>query len=247
MAGFVDEVRGDHAVRAGHHLVEERRGVAVGRVGRQHACDEALAQRLGVGGEALRRAVAVAVEAVGHHGEVLALHAFAHGGQFLRRDVQAGRVVQRQGRLRQHRRQHRWLQHHREREVAGEAHADGADARPAAFLVSQPRQRAQPLRDRARFVGREGTELGAHAGSLEHGDAFVDLRHGAIAPEQRGHVDAEARIAHPAGEARDLRADAGHLGHHDHRRAPARHVHHLVDSVQHDLAMLEVIERVVFV
>ena len=41
--------------------------------------------------------------------------------------------------------EHRGLEHHREREVAREAHPDRADARTAALLVRQPRQRPQPL------------------------------------------------------------------------------------------------------
>ena len=43
------------------------------------------------------------------------------------------------------------LEHQREREVAGEAHPDRADARAAALRMRQPRQRAQPAGRRARL------------------------------------------------------------------------------------------------
>ncbi|KAI1693233.1 hypothetical protein DdX_20788 [Ditylenchus destructor] len=154
-------------------------------------------------------AVPVALEAIGHHGQVLALQPLAHRGQLFGRHVHRLRLVHRQRGLAHHRREHRGLQHHREREVAREAHADRADPGPAALRVREPRQRAQPLRDRARLVGREGAELGAHAGALEHRDAFLRTGHGAVAAEERRHVDGEARVAHPACEARHVRADAG--------------------------------------
>ena len=59
LAGLVDEVDGDDAVRTRHDALEERRGVSVGGTVRQDASDEAVAKRPGVGGESLRRAEAV--------------------------------------------------------------------------------------------------------------------------------------------------------------------------------------------
>jgi hypothetical protein len=44
-----------------------------------------------------------------------------------------------------------------------------------------------------------------------------------------------------------MRADAGHLGHHDHRRAGAGDVHALGDAVEHDVAVIEVGQRIVLV
>src|SRR5262245_23879131 len=64
-----------------------------------------------------------------------------------------------------------------------------------------------------------------------------------IAEEPR-HEDGEAGVAHPAREARDVRRDAGHLGHHDHGRALARDEHELALAEEGQLLALEVLERV---
>ena len=56
---------------------------------------------------------------------------------------------------------------------------------------------------------------------------FLNARHRAVATEQRGHVDAEARVAYPTAEARHLGADARHLGHDDHGRTRARDMYEL--------------------
>jgi hypothetical protein len=47
------------------------------------------------------------------------------------------RIVERQRRLGEHRRQHRRLEHHGEREVSREAHADGPDAAAATLAVAR--------------------------------------------------------------------------------------------------------------
>ena len=151
-----------------------------------------------VGREPLRRAEPIALEAVGHDGQVVALEALANRGELVGRDLHPGGVIERQRRLGEHRGEHRGLEHHREREVAGEAHADRADARTAALLVRQPRERAQPLRHRARLVGGECAELGAHARPLEDGATLLGIRHRAVAAEQRRHVHGEARVPDPA-------------------------------------------------
>jgi transcriptional regulator GlxA family with amidase domain len=85
----------------------------------------------------------------------------------------------------------------------------------------------------------------AHASALEHLRAVLGNRHGAVAAEQRGHVDREARIAHPAGEARHMRADARHLRHDDDSRAAAGHMHGLRRVDQRHLPVGEILERVV--
>src|SRR5579871_1791696 len=59
LAGFVDQVLRDDAVGAGHALGEERRHIRVRGAVWKHAADEAVAESLGVGGEALSRAEAV--------------------------------------------------------------------------------------------------------------------------------------------------------------------------------------------
>src|SRR5262249_20294357 len=147
----------------------------------------------------------------------------------------------------EHRCQHRGLEHHREGEVSREAHADGADTGAAAFPMRLASQRAEPRGHRARFVGGEGAELGADTGLAEDGLAFLDLRHGAVAAEQRGHIDGEAGVADPAAEASDVRADARHLRHDDHRWPGAGDVHHLGGAVERDRAVLEIVEGIVLV
>ena len=171
----------------------------------------------------------------------------ANRGELVGSDLQAAGVVERQRRLRQDRGEHRRLEHHRQREVAGEAHADRADAATTALLVREPGERAQPHGHRARLAGGERAELGADARAAQRGRALLDARHGAVAAEQRGHVHGESGVANPAAEAGDVRADAGHLRHHDHRRSAAGHVHHLGDAVECDCACVEVLERVVLV
>ena len=65
------------------------------------------------------------------------------------------------------------------------------------------------------LVGRECAELRADTGALEDRHAFLNLRYGSVAAEQRRHVDREPGIADPAGEAGYMRADARHLRHDD--------------------------------
>jgi hypothetical protein len=99
--------------------------------------------------------------------------------------------------------------------VAGEAHADGADAASAAFPMREARKGAQPLRDWTCLIGRERSEFRAETGAFEDRHAFLDLRHGFVAAEQRRHLDRESGIADPTGETGQMRADPGHLHHHD--------------------------------
>lgn len=217
----------------------------MGRGCRQHRGLEPRAERRRVRREPLRGAVAVAVEAVGPHREVLALQPLPHGDELVGCDLERARLVERQRGLAQHRRQHGGLEHHAEREVPGEAHADGPDARPATLAMSDPRQAAQPQRDRARCVRREGTELGAHARAPQHREPSLRLGVRAVAAEQRRQVDGEPGLADPAGEPCDVRADAGHLGQHDDGRAVARHVHRACSAIDGEVGSLEVGQGVV--
>ena len=169
----------------------------------------------------------------------------ADGVDVGRRHAHARRVVERQRRLRHDRRKHGGFQHHRQCEVARPAHANGAHARTATFLVRQSCQRAQPLRDRTRLVADERAKLGADARAPEDRSTLFCLRHRAVATEQRGQVYGEACIAHPPGETRDMRADAGHLRHDDHRRSGTAEVDHFHRAVERDLAFCKIAERVV--
>ena len=112
---------------------EEGRDIGVGRAVGEHAPDEAIAERRRIGGEALGSAEPVALEAIGEHGEVFPVEPVAHRFDVLGSDLDARGIIERQRGLGEHRRQHRGLQHHGQREVSGEAHADGADAGAAAF------------------------------------------------------------------------------------------------------------------
>jgi uncharacterized protein YuzE len=59
LARFVDQVGGHHAVRAADHVFEEGCGIGIGGAVGEHAPDEALAERLPVGGEPLGSAPAI--------------------------------------------------------------------------------------------------------------------------------------------------------------------------------------------
>jgi hypothetical protein len=100
--------------------------------------------------------------------QLLVLHAPRDGFELVRRDLKSCRIVQRQRGLAEDRRRHRGFEHHRQREIAGKAHADGADPRPAALGVRDPRQSHQPACDRARgAAAAERAKLRAHAGAPE--------------------------------------------------------------------------------
>jgi len=85
----------------------------------------------------------------------------------------------------------------------------------------------------------------ALACALEYLRALVGFRHGAVAAEQRGHVNGKTRDPHPAGEARHVRADPRHLAHDDHRRARAGDVDASGCAIESEVAPGEIFERVV--
>ena len=149
LAGFVDQVGCDHAVGVPNSYREKRCDIGVGRAVMGARGHEAIAERRHVGGEALRAAKPVSLEAISQNRQVFPVQPVADRLDLLGRNLDAGGIIQRQGGLREHRRQHRGLQHHRQREISGEAHADGADPLAAALLVREACQRPQPLRHRA--------------------------------------------------------------------------------------------------
>jgi hypothetical protein len=112
--------------------------------------------------------------------------------------------------------------------------------------VREARERPQPLRHRTRLVGRQGAKFGADARPSKDLEAFVGVRHGSVPAEQRRHVDREPGVAHPAGKARDVRADAGHFAHDDDRRSRAGDVHPSGHALERDLATGEIVQRIVF-
>ncbi|MNY15046.1 hypothetical protein D3C86_1482430 [compost metagenome] len=161
--------------------------------------------------------------------------------------MQAGRIVERKRGLREDRREHRGLEHHREREVAGEAHPDGPDAGTAALLMRQSRERPEPSGDRARLVCRKGAELGTDACALEDGRPLLGAWHRAISAKKRRHVDRETRIPHPAAEARDVGADARHFRHDNHGGTGSVDVHLLGHRIEGDRARSEILQLVILV
>jgi len=106
LTGLIDQVRSDDAVRGCDVAIEERRQIGVRRAIRKHSSDETVAERASLGRKALRHAELVAREAIGQHRQVFPVEPFADGPDFVGCDLNAGRIVQRQRWLREHRRQH---------------------------------------------------------------------------------------------------------------------------------------------
>jgi hypothetical protein len=114
-------------------VLEKRRRLGIGGGVRKHARDEARPSAFAYAQK--RSAVQKRLPSKRWANQPL-----PHRDQVPRIDLQRRAIVERQGRLRQHRRQHRRLQHHRQCEVAGETHPHRAHTRPAALLVCEPRQ-----------------------------------------------------------------------------------------------------------
>ena len=76
---------------------EKRRKVGVGRAVGEHAPDEAIAERLRVGGEPLRLAEPISLEPVGHDGQVVPFQALPGRGQIAGCDLDPARVNVRGG------------------------------------------------------------------------------------------------------------------------------------------------------
>ncbi len=106
-------------------------------------------------------------------------------------------------------------------------------------------KRAQPPRRGRAFVGLKGAELTADTRASHGQKELSRRRHCAVLAENMRHIDGETGIADPACEARDMRADSRHFGHHDDGGAAAHRVDAVRAAEQDDLAMLEIVERVV--
>ena len=117
--------------------------------------------------------------------------------------------------LAEHRGQQHVVDHHRQREPAGEAHADRADARAAAARVLGGGQRAQPRRDRARPLEGEAGELPRDAGGHERAHRVATGRRPAGIAEEVRHDRGAAGGDHPPAEDGELGRDARGLAHHD--------------------------------
>ena len=171
-------------------------------------------ERLEAGADSAVTPVAKAEHLAAARGPVL------DGGQVAGGDVQVRRARladrERQRRLGQDRCGDGGVDHHRQCEPAGEAHAERADARTAQLLVQRAREAAQPDRDRRGPPGRHRRELPAHAQPRQH------LRDGAGAhrvpgrAEQVRQHDREAGVDDLLGEPDHLRGQARDLVDHDH-------------------------------
>jgi hypothetical protein len=139
---LVDQVHRYNAMRIGNVLREEWRHIGVGGAVGKNATDEPISEGLGVGGEPLGTADLVSSKSIGEHGQVFPLEPLAHDSELLGCDLETAWVVERERRLRQHRREHRRLEHHGECEIAGETHADRSHTRAAAFLMREPSERS---------------------------------------------------------------------------------------------------------
>jgi hypothetical protein len=215
------------------------------RLVRDHVGDEPVAESLLERGEASRLTVGVAGEPVGQHGEILGVQSPLRGDHLGLGDEGAGRVVQRQRRLRHDRCEHGWLEHHPEREVPREAHPDRADARTAAAVVGVRGQLAQPGDHRAGLACGERLELAPDTARPHGLDRQLERRSHAVPAEQARQPDGEPGVPDPASEAGDVWGDPGHLGHHHDRGPGPRHVHGLGLTSEGELLASEIVERVV--
>src|SRR6185312_8260033 len=139
--------------------------------------------------------------------EVLVMETPPRAGDLLGRDVDgalAGEGGGRHRRLRQNRRHDRRLGHHRQREAAGEAHADRAHAPAAAFAMRLARQRAQPVDDGARSAAGPDIELAADADGLDH------RGHRVAACHRTAGLAEQARAEHRHAGGRDAVGEADH-------------------------------------
>jgi hypothetical protein len=110
--------------------------------------------------------------------------------------------------------------------------------------VRQVGQCTQPVDDGAGAPAGKGAELLADARPLEDWPGELGCGVGAVHAEERREENREARVPHPPGEPRDVRADAGHLGHDDDSRAGAGDVHSPRVAAILEAAGIEVGERV---
>ena len=174
--------------------------------------DEPVAELAAQGLEASRRDGDVVREAEPEHARTL-WRALLRPGEVGVADADRGLALaserERQRRLAQHRREHAVVDHHPEREAAGEAHADGADARAAALLRGhRPPSARSHDGDRARAIEREGRRTPWRRSPASSSAARSRRSSAARAAEQRRHPDAEPGVDDPAAEVRDRRGDA---------------------------------------
>jgi hypothetical protein len=127
----------------------------------------------------------------------------------------------RQGGLGQHRSLHRRVDHQCKGEVAGHAHTERADPRPAELLMHLATQLAQPVGDGARATSCEDVKLPRDT-AVEHRRDHVPAAHGLIdRPKHLRQKHGEPAVAYDPRKPRHFGCDAWHLVHDDHAGAVA--------------------------
>ena len=189
-------------------------GIRVGEVDRLAAIAEGFAQhgKAGIGDEL------VTGEAQRLHREVFLRKAALGTGDFVRARIDApgALLAQRQGRLRQDRRDHGMLGHHGESKAASKAHADRAHAASATIGMGLAGEGAEPIDDGAGLAVCPDVEFAAHADSPEHLAQCIGLRwYAAILAEQAGAIDRHPLRRNAVGKAQHLRVEIGDLVHDD--------------------------------
>jgi hypothetical protein len=141
----IDKIKGHHAMRRRYMLVEKwRASSSNGRWIRQHPPIEARAERFGIGREPFSPTKGVPRETVAQHAEVLPFQPLCDLAELIAGVLKTRGIVKREGRLADDGCQHRRLQHHRQREIAGETHADSAHARSAALAMGDTGEPSKP-------------------------------------------------------------------------------------------------------
>src|SRR5690606_6739904 len=90
----------------------------------------------------------------------------------------------------------------------------------------------------------EGAELAADARADDAAERVGHRDRAAVVAEQMRHPHREAGVAHPTGEAGDVRIDARHLAHDDYRRTAAGDIDPARLAAQGQVAAVEILEGV---
>jgi hypothetical protein len=121
------------------------------------------------------------------------------------------RERQRRRRLAQHRGQHAVIHRGGQREAAGEALPDHADALAGRLVVEVPCQRPQEQRHRALLVGREGGEFLGHATAQDPGQHIGCADRPPRCAEQRRDGHGKPVVHQMISQPEHARMDAGQL------------------------------------
>jgi hypothetical protein len=118
------------------------------------------------------------------------------------------------GRLSGYRSSDLWIDHERNRESAGQAHANGADRRSARILADMSAQGAKPRRDGG---GNARAQIGEFAGYAEP-NSVATWRTPPKGTEQPGHKDPETGVDQTLGEPLQSGREARNFRQQEYRR-----------------------------